>query len=117
MSSVLTAQPAIYMTPDETRNIAVSFVGKLTIGDLLTGTPTVSVSGGSNLAVNTPAVNSGTIKMEIPDNEHYAIAGQAVTFKAVGTSATVAVYTVKVTCSTTGGQVLQEYVTINVATS
>lgn len=114
--TVLTAQPTIYMTPNETRNIALSFVGKLTEDDLLTGTPTLAISaGGPSLGNGT--INSSTLHMQIPDNEHYAKPSQAVMFRATASATSAATYTATITCSTTGGQILQEFVTIVVSTS
>jgi hypothetical protein len=117
--TVLTAQPTIYMTPNSTRNIAVSFVGQLAANDLLSGTPTVAISpsGAGCPTLSSAAVNSATMLMEVPDNEHYAKAGQAVTFTVACSSATAQTYTVTVTGSTSGGQTLQEYVTIVVSAS
>lgn len=116
MATVLTAQPAIYMTPNETRNIACSFKDKLTSDDLLTGTPTLSITS-SGPTLSLPAVNGANIEMEIPGNEHTATPGQAVTFRAAASTTTASTYTATVRCSTTGGQVLEEFVTIIVSVS
>ena len=80
----------------------------------MTGTPTITLS---TVAASSPAVNTAAMKIEIPDNQHWAKAGQAVTFRATTSAAAAATYTATVTCSTVGGQSLQEYVTIVVATS
>ncbi len=115
MSTVLTAQPTIYLAPTCIRNVAVSFVADLTAGELLTGTPTVTISGGASVSNKT--INAATMLMEIPDNKHYAKAGQAVTFTLTAASATPGPYTVTITCPTVGGQVLPAYLTIVVSAS
>lgn len=116
MPTPLTAQPTIYMTPTCIRDITVSFVGQLAGSELLTGTPTLAISGGGP-TLSSPAVNSGVLKIETPDTPHHAKAGQAVTFRATASGTSAATYTATVTVSTVGGQSLQEFVTIVVSSS
>lgn len=114
--TVLTAQPTIYMTRNEVRIIACSFKDKLTIDDLLTGTPTIT-DAASGPASSSPAVNALHLDMEIPGNQHRVKAGQAVTFKATASNTTAGTYTYTVSCGTVNGQTLQAFVIIVVSAS
>ena len=115
MSQEQTAQPTFYMAPTSTRDIAVSFVRTLVAGELLTGTPTVTISGGPTLSNKT--VNSSTLLIEAPNDKHYAIAGQAVLFRATASAVAAGTYTVTITCATVGGQSIPGYATIVVQAS
>lgn len=98
------------MNEGETRNGKVSFTDILDTGEVLTGTPTVTVSPSgptiSNAAVNTSAVTV--------DGESVAI-GHAVTFKVTGGTAGTT-YTLTVTASTdaTPAQTFKKYVGLEV---
>ena len=87
----------------ETRFHAVSFVGKLDTGELLTGTPTVTEIDTAHLTISNKAVNVA----ELTINGSTVAIGQAVQCKVVS-SAMVAgtLYRILVTCTTTAGQVL-----------
>lgn len=89
-----TAKQRPSMAVSAVRNGAVGFKEELDSGELLTGTPTVTVSPTgptiSNVAVSTAAL---TI-----DGESHAI-GEAVQFKVLGVTARVT-YTFTVTCGT-----------------
>jgi hypothetical protein len=100
--STLTAQPQLTKTPTDLLPIVASFVGELTSGDLLTGTPSVAVSP-SGPTLSAASVNASAILMDIEDNKHYAQPGQAVQFTMSGGTAGTT-YTVAVTCSTVGGR-------------
>jgi hypothetical protein len=115
MSLEQTAQPTFYMAPTSTRDLAVSFVKTLVAGELLTGTPTVTISGGPTISA--PTVNSAVRKIEAPDGEHWAAAGQAVLFRATASAATPGSYTVTIRASTVGGQVIPGYAIIVVQAS
>ena len=116
--SVLTCQGQLTMSPNNTRNFTVSFVGQLEIGDLLTGTPTLAItSGGPTLSAAAVTTATKRIEMEDPAKDHWAKAGQAVTFTAQSSGTAAATYTVTVTCATTGGQSLQGFVSLVVASS
>jgi hypothetical protein len=116
MSGQQTADPVFYMTPNSTRDMAISFRNVLTGSERLTGTPTLAISAGGP-TLSSPAVNAATLKIETPDDPHYALAGQAVTFRATASGTAAATYTVTVTCGTVGGQSIQGYATIVVQTS
>ena len=81
-------------TVTEVRNVAVSFVGKLDSGELLTGSPTVTVVGGG-LTVASEQVN--TVALTI-DGVSVGI-GQAVQFSVSGGTAGTT-YTVRIECGT-----------------
>lgn len=102
--STLTPQPTLLKRPSDVSPIAVSFKDDLTIGDLLTGTPTVTVSP-SGPTLSAAAVNTITLPIELPNKSiaHYAKAGQAVTFTMSGGTVNID-YVVSVTVSTTGGR-------------
>ena len=102
MTTTLTAQPTLRKTPTDVLPITASFVGDLTSGDLLTGTPTLGVSP-SGPTLSAASVNSSTIRIQTDDRPHYAKAGQAVQFTMSGGSDGVS-YTVTITCSTVGGR-------------
>jgi hypothetical protein len=118
MSLEQTAQPTFYMTPTSTRDLAVSFVGTLSGSELLTGTPTVTISTGGP-TISGAAVNTSTLKIETPPSAgqnvpppHHAKAGQAVVFRATASGTAAASYTVSMSCATVGGQVITGYATI-----
>lgn len=115
MSQEQTAQPIFYMAPTCTRDIAVSFVNTLAGDELLTGTPTVTISGGPTISGQ--GLNASTIKIEDPCKPHYALAGQAVVFRATASAATPGTYTVTITAATVGGQSIVGYATIVVQSS
>ena len=115
MSQEQTAQPTFYMAPTCVRDIAVSFVDTLVVGELLTGTPTVTISGGPTLS--SKSVNTSTLKIETPSKQHHALAGQAVLFRATASGVAAGTYTVTITCATTGGQTIPGYATIVVQAS
>jgi hypothetical protein len=115
MAQEQTAQPIFYMAPTSTRDLAVSFVKTLVAGELLMGTPTVTISGGPTISGQ--ALNSSTLKIEAPGDMHHAKAGQAVLFRATASSTTPGTYTVTMSCATTGGQVIPGYATIVVQAS
>ena len=105
MSQEQTAQPILYMAPTSTRDIAVSFVYTLSGDELLTGTPTVTISTGGP-TISGAAINSALLKIQTPDTPHYAQAGQAITFRATASGVSVATYTVTMSCATVGGQLI-----------
>lgn len=116
MSQEQTAQPTFYMAPTCTRDIAVSFKDTLVAGELLTGTPTVTISAGGP-TISAAQVNSSVLRIEAPGREHHALAGQAVLFRATASAVSAATYTVTITCATTGGQTIPGYATIVVQAS
>lgn len=77
----------------EVRNAAISFVGKLDNGELLSGSPTVTATTGITIA--SAAKNSTTVTI---DGESVA-ANQAVTFRVSGGSAGSS-YTITASCAT-----------------
>jgi len=89
-------------TESETRNIAVSFAGKLDSGELLTGTPTVAEVTTTDLTFASEAVNTAAITI----NGLSTATGKAVQFSVTGGS--VGTYEIKIAVSTdsTPGQVL-----------
>lgn len=86
--------------PDETRRATMSFRHKLTNGDSLTGTPTVtSTPSGptiSNVAVTSAAIEGDYINASASEAVQFTIAG--------GVDGTT--YRLKVACNTAGGEVL-----------
>lgn len=76
--SVAIATPDQTMIYGETRNIAVSFIGKLEdSGELLTGTPTIVEQTSTSLTLSNKAVNTAALTLL---GETVAI-GKAVQFK------------------------------------
>lgn len=82
-------------TAGETRNVAVSFQGKLDAGESLTGTPTVTEVTTSDLTITSPAVS--TVALTI--NKKSVPAGEAVQFNVAGGTAGTE-YTIKVSVGT-----------------
>lgn len=104
MPSGLSARTRFLKTPSEVRNVRVGLKDLLDTGELLTGTPTITVSP-SGLTVSSPAVNSTTL---VIDNETY-VAGQAVTFViSSGTAGTL--YQLTITVSSDDSQTFERYV-------
>lgn len=97
-------------TVAEVRNGSVSFVGKLDAGELLTGTPTVTVSP-SGPTISNQAVNTAQLTI---DNQTVAI-GQAVQFSISGGTAGTS-YVISVRCGTTASpaQTLEAFCNIKV---
>lgn len=97
--------------PTAVRNIAVNFTDWLDQGEVITGTPTVSVSP-SGVTLSAASVNTGR---RVVDNRACQ-PGTVVTFTASSGSAGTT-YTITVTASTSGSQTLVGYVTLIVASS
>ena len=116
MSQEQTAQPIFYMAPTSTRDLAVSFVKTLVNGELLTGAPTLSISSGGP-TISGATINSGTLKIETPNDAHHAKAGQAVMFRATAVGVALGTYTVTMNCPTVGGQAIPGFATIVVQSS
>lgn len=93
----------------EAVGVAVSFVGKLREGELLTGTPTVS---GSGLTLSSASVNTGPIQVL----GETCPAGTAVTFTVSGGSADTD-YNILVSCGTTSSQTRVLYCPLRVQNS
>jgi hypothetical protein len=111
MASPLVARQRFVKTPSEVRTVRVGFKDLLESGELLTGTPTLSVSP-SGLTTASAAVNVATLTI----NGVSYVAGQAVTFTASsGTADTL--YEVSITVSTDASQTFQRYIYIAVETS
>lgn len=64
----------------EARNVAVSFVGKLDVGELLNGTPTVVEVGSTDLTITNVGINIVALTI----NDKAVIIGRAVQFKVTG---------------------------------
>jgi hypothetical protein len=88
------------ITTDEIRRCAVSFAGKLDAGEVLSGTPTVTVSGTSGLVLSAKTVNSVALTI----NDLAVPIGGAVQFTATATAATAGEWPIDITCTTTAGQ-------------
>lgn len=98
----------------ETRLFSVSFAGKLSTSETLTGTPTVTEQTTSDLTIANKAVSTTALTI---DGETVAI-GEAVQFTVAGQLAANSPYTVAITCGTTStpAQTLKGYVTFLVDT-
>ena len=81
-------------TASEVRNVAVSFVGKLDSGELLTGSPTVAESTG-DLAIANVAVSTAALTI----NGASVAAGAAVQFSVSGGTAGTT-YVITIACGT-----------------
>ena len=95
---------------NETRNHAVSFIGMLDSGELLTGTPTVVEVTTTALTLGSKAVNTATLTINGVSN----VAGQAVQYSC--TTATAGAYVIRITCATnaTPAQTVSASVRLNV---
>lgn len=95
--------PQIYFcTPTEVNGIAVDFRGVLRQGEVLTGTPSVAVTGPT---ASSPAV---TTAMQLINGEAVE-AGKAITFTITGgTDGTD--YAIKTSCSTSASRTREVYV-------
>lgn len=98
-------------TAGETRNVAVSFVDVLDVGELLTGTPTVLEVTTTDLTLTNKAVNSQAMTV----NGASCVAGQVVTFTVAGGTAGTS-YDIRITVSTnaSNAQTLQATVRLKV---
>jgi hypothetical protein len=105
----VTAPQVYYKTPSEVLQVAVDFRGKLRQGEVLTGTPTLTVS---TLTAASPAVSTAALVILGESVEP----GKAVTFTASGGTAD-ADYSILVSCGTSQSQTRQLYCRINVRTS
>ncbi len=98
-------------TASEVRIAAVSFLGKLDSGELLTGTPVVAEVTSSDLTLANKAVNTGALAIDGVSN---AI-GEAVQFSiAGGTAATTYAINISVGTDSTPAQTLITNVTLEV---
>lgn len=82
-------------TVSEVRNVAVSFVGKLDSGELLTGTPTTAEVTTTDLTFSNQAVNTAALTI----NDKTVPIGMAVQFKVIGGVA-LSTYEITVVCGT-----------------
>jgi len=92
--SDLNAKQVYEMGSGETRLVSVDYRGKLDTGELLTGTPTVTISP-SGPTISNEAVNTAALTIA---GETVAI-GQAVQFKITGVTAGTT-YTITTKCGT-----------------
>lgn len=107
MSATGITCPQTYtVTPTEVNGIAVDFRGLLRQGELLTGTPTITVSGPTT---SSPAVNTGPLVI----NGQNVEAGKAVTFTITG-GVDGTDYTVKVACGTSASRTREAYCLVSV---
>ena len=99
--------PQVYCkTPTEVRGVAVDMRGVLTQDEVLTGTPTITVSGPSTSA----AVVTTTVQTI---NKASVDVGQAITFTISGGSDATD-YSIKVSCSTSASQTVEVYCRLSV---
>lgn len=94
---------------DETLTYMAGFLGGLKDGDLLTGTPTATEQGTSDLTITSVAKLASSVTRHGVAHA----ANQGVTLKIAGGTAGVT-YKVKVTCATVNGNTLVYIMTINV---
>jgi hypothetical protein len=88
---------------NEERFHAISFSGKLDVGELLTGTPTITEIDTALLTITSKAVN--TVALTV--NGLTVPIGEAVQCKVVGAGMTPGVrYRILVVCSTDAGQIV-----------
>lgn len=98
-------------TAAEVRNCSVSFVNVLDSGELLTGTPTVSIAGASPPTASDEAVNAVALTIL---GKAVAV-GQAVQFKLIeGAAGTTYTITVTATSDSTPAQTLVATLTLTV---
>lgn len=107
--SNITCPKKRYKHSDATENVAVDFTNELDAGDLLVGTPTVSVLP-SGPTLSAAAINTAPMKV----NERTCRAGSVVTFSISG-GTDGQVYTVEVKPTTSGSSVKPRNITIEVS--
>ena len=107
--SASTAPQIQSKTASEVRTVAVSFVGKLDIGELLTGSPTVAEVTTTDLTIAAEAVSASALTIL---GETVAI-GKAVTFRVSGGTAGTD-YTIRVTVGTDASNTVITNVTLRV---
>ena len=78
--SIITANSIRCVATGETRNVSISFVPELDVGELLTGTPTVVELTTANLTLTNKVVNTGALTVE----RNPVAIGQGVQFKLTG---------------------------------
>ena len=93
--SIATAPQIHSKTTDEVRNIATSFVGKLDVGELLTGSPNIEEITTTALTFANQAVNVAALTI----NSKTVAIGMAVQFKVSGGVAGIS-YRIRVTVNT-----------------
>lgn len=103
-----TAPQVHSLSVNETRAVAVSMVGKLDEGETLSGSPTVVEVDTSDMTLSSKAVN--TVALSI--NGATVAIGNAIQFVAV--CATPGYYMVRVECATSGSQVIDGLVRLQV---
>lgn len=108
--SNITAGTTYSKLASEVCGVAVSFVGKLRQGEVITGTPTVTAASGPTFS--TPVVNTGPIQIL----GETCPAGTAVTFTITGGTAAVD-YLMTVTVTTSSGQTRALICPLSVASS
>ena len=92
-----------YQSVNEDRFHAVSFVGKLDSGELLTGTPIITEVGSADLTITNKAVNTSPLVI----NGATVATGMALQFKVAGAGLVAnTFYRILMVCSTDAGQVL-----------
>ena len=108
-----TAPQVPVLAVGEVRNFAVSFVGALDTGELLTGTPAVAEQNTTDLTITNKAVN--TVALTI--NGQSVAIGQAVQFRVAGQLVAHSPYAIKITVGTTSSpaQTLVKYVEFTAA--
>ena len=84
----------------ESRNVAVDFGGKLDSGELLTGTPTISIASPSvspeDMTITSPIVNTSILTV----NGVSVPVGEAVQFHVSGGIVANSPYTIHISCGT-----------------
>jgi hypothetical protein len=87
-------------TVSEIRNVAVSFSGKLDTGELLTGSPTITISDPSvspeDMTISNGIVSTGDLTI----NGVTVPTGEAVQFKVTGGTVANSPYTIQISCGT-----------------
>lgn len=106
MATPLTATPVQYKTPTEVLGVSVDMRSKLRQGELLTGTPTITVTGPT---ASSPAVSTSPLLI----NGDTVEAGKAVTFTVSGGSANTT-YSIHVSCGTSASQTVETYLSLTV---
>lgn len=102
----ITCREAYYATPTEVNGVLVDYRGVLRHGEVLTGTPTITVSGPTT---SSPAV---TTAVQLINGESVE-AGKAISFTITGgTDGTD--YAIKTACGTSASRTREVYVTYKV---
>jgi hypothetical protein len=106
----ITCHQIYYVTPTEVNGVKVDMSLLVQEGEILTGTPTITVSG---MTASSPLVSTTQLLFGEPPNQYTVDAGKAVTFTLTGgTDGTD--YSIKVSCGTSASRTREAHCLVKV---